>query len=83
MPDDEKTIKVSASGYAAMMAMRDLLKAHGLDAIPPEFVGLAEEELAQRKGDDAYPRGAVQSIAARVGLAVLAAHARAGKKAAK
>ena len=67
---DDKTIKVSKSGYEAMMAMRDLLKARGLDAVPARFRALAKQEL--REGaDDAFPRGAVQSIAARIALALM------------
>lgn len=80
MADDDKTIKVSKSGYDAMYEMRELFKQFGMDAVPPEFVALVNEELATRKSDDAYPRGAVQSIAARFGLAVMKAHLSKGKK---
>lgn len=71
MADDDKTIKVSRSGYDAMDEMRKLFMRHGLDAVPPSFVTLVHEELATRKSDDAYPRGAVQSIAARIGLRIM------------
>lgn len=74
MADGEKTIKVSASAYDAMMQMRELLKSHGFDALPAQYVAAAEEEIASFKSDDAFPRAVVQSIAARIGLAVMRAH---------
>lgn len=65
---ETKTIRVSASGYDAIMLAREILK-QGLDALPAEYRALADEELAAC--DEAFSRQAVHAIAARVLLKLL------------
>lgn len=69
---ETKTIRVGVRGYEALMELRELLKTHGAEALPPEFAAIIDEEQAGT--DEAFARGAVHAICCRVALELARAH---------
>lgn len=73
---DTKTVRMSLQAYDELMEVRRMMtRAGGQGVLPPEFAEIARVEL--EGVDEAYSRQAMQSIAARVLLAIAVAHTRA------